>query len=112
MTQDATRAAKMEKKLNVVLGGYQARSQVLKKQILEAFDELESANTEYQSFASLQISESEAIPRRMEALQREVQFLSSKERTLQDKYKFLSEQKNEIIESILKKEQQSVQAAA
>jgi len=106
MTQDATRAAKMEKKLNVVLGGYQARSQVLKKQILEAFDELESANTEYQSFSNLRISESEAIPRRTEALQKEVQYLTSRERTLQHKYKALTEQKNEIIESIIQKEQQ------
>src|ERR1700709_538352 len=98
MTQDAIRAAKIEKKLNIVLGGYQARSQVLKKQILETFEELESANTEYQSFVNLQISETEAIPRRAEALQREVNFLASKERTLQVKYKVLSAQKNEIIE--------------
>ncbi|KAG2181700.1 hypothetical protein INT44_008515 [Umbelopsis vinacea] len=112
MAQDATRAAKIEKKLNVVLGGYQARSQVLRKQIVEAFDELESAETEFQSFTNLRISETEAIPRRREALQSEVQFLKSKERTLQDKYKVLAEQKNEIIESILKKEQQQQENVA
>jgi len=112
MAQDAARATKIEKKLNVVLGGYQARSQVLRKQIVEAFDELESAETEFQSFTNLRISETEAIPRRLEALQSEVHFLKSKERTLQDKYKVLAEQKNEIIESILKKEQQQQENVA
>lgn len=112
MAQDAARATKIEKKLNVVLGGYQARSQVLRKQIVEAFEELESAETEFQSFTNLRISETEAIPRRLEALQSEVHFLKSKERTLQDKYKVLAEQKNEIIESILKKEQQQQENVA
>lgn len=113
MTQDATRAAKIEKKLNIVLGGYQARSQTLQKQILETFEQLESAESEHQSFINLQISEAAAIPRRVEALQKEVHFLTSKERTLQDKYKALATQKNEIVESILQKEQQqNAQAAA
>ncbi|KAG2177170.1 hypothetical protein INT43_007827 [Umbelopsis isabellina] len=113
MTQDATRAAKIEKKLNIVLGGYQARSQTLQKQILETFEQLESAESEHQSFINLQISEAAAIPRRIEALQKEVHFLTSKERTLQDKYKALATQKNEIVESILQKEQQqNAQAAA
>ena len=93
MIRDATRAGKLETKLDVRLGGYMNRSKVLSQQITDAFEEFEAAKVEYQSFISLQITEKAAIPRRIEALEDEVYKLASKERDLQQKYRELSDEK-------------------
>ncbi len=41
MTKEAKRAAKIEKKLKVLTGGYQARAQGLAKQIVDVQDQIE-----------------------------------------------------------------------
>ncbi|KAI8368901.1 pre-mRNA splicing factor component-domain-containing protein [Choanephora cucurbitarum] len=97
MIRDATRAGKLENKLDVRLGGYMNRSKVLSQQIIQAFEEFEAANIEYQSFVSLQIAEKAAIPRRIEALEDEVYKLASRERDLQQKYKELTEEKMALL---------------
>lgn len=93
MIRDATRAGKLESKLDVRLGGYMNRSKTLSQQISDAFEEFEAAQIEYQSFVKLQISEKAAIPRRIEALEYEVDKLARRERELQDKYKELNDEK-------------------
>jgi pre-mRNA-splicing factor CDC5/CEF1 len=93
MIKDATRAGKLENKLDVRLAGYMSRSKALSQQIVDTFDEFEAAQVEYQSFVSLQIAEKSAIPRRIEALEDEVDKLARRERDLQEKYKDLSHEK-------------------
>jgi pre-mRNA-splicing factor CDC5/CEF1 len=63
---------------------------------MDAFEELESAQVEYQSFVSLQIAEKSAIPRRIDSLEEEILKLSRRERDLQDKYRDLSNEKMEL----------------
>ena len=66
MTREAKRAAKLEKKLKVLLGGYQSRSQGLAKQLTEVQEEAEQAFVELRTFQELQANEDAAIPKRME----------------------------------------------
>lgn len=100
MIRDATKAGKLEKKLEVRLGGYMARSRTLSQQILDAYEELEAAKVEYESFLNLQMTEKVAIPRRIQSLQDEVYKLAEREHGLQQKYKLLSEEKSQLIESL------------
>ncbi|KAL0085655.1 Homeodomain-like DNA binding domain-containing transcription factor [Phycomyces blakesleeanus] len=101
MIRDATRAGKLEKKLDLRLGGYMARSAALSQQIMDAFDEFESAKIEYQSFLNLQLAEKVAIPRRIGALEDEVHKLAQRERELQQKYKELSDEKSMYLSGIV-----------
>ncbi|KAI8384695.1 pre-mRNA splicing factor component-domain-containing protein [Radiomyces spectabilis] len=101
MIRDATRAGKLEKKMDVRLGGYMARSQALSKQISDAFDEFEAAKIEYETYLNLQIAEKAAIPRRVGALEEEVNKLARRERELQQKYKDLNDEKNDYLSVIV-----------
>jgi pre-mRNA-splicing factor CDC5/CEF1 len=96
MIRDSHRAGKLEEKLDVRLGGYMNRSRTLTQQIVDAFEELESTQIEYQSFVSLQIAENSAIPRRIDSLEEEILKLARRERDLQDKYRDLSNEKMEL----------------
>ncbi|KAI7866992.1 pre-mRNA splicing factor component-domain-containing protein [Spinellus fusiger] len=98
MIRDATHAGKLEKKLDVRLGGYMTRSSTLSQQILDAFDEYESAKIEYHSFVNLQNAEKAAIPRRIESLEDEVHKLAQRERQLQQKYKELNQERSLYID--------------
>ncbi|KAG1397935.1 hypothetical protein G6F60_008691 [Rhizopus arrhizus] len=93
MIRDATRAGKLENKLEVRLGGYMNRSKLLSKQILEAYEEYEAAQIEYNSFLNLQVAEKAALPRRIESLEYEISKLASRERDLQQRYKDLNDEK-------------------
>ncbi|CAG8522617.1 11511_t:CDS:10 [Acaulospora morrowiae] len=100
MVKDATRAAKLEKKLNVTLGGYLNRSRALSKKIVETFEDLEQAKIELDSFQSLNTSEKEAIPKRIESLRGEFDHLVGRERELQQRYSNLSNEKQEVQQRI------------
>ncbi|CAG8741959.1 4031_t:CDS:2, partial [Racocetra persica] len=100
MIKEATKATKLEKKLNVILGGYAARSQALSKNVSETFDEIEQAKIELDSFQSLSISEREAIPKRIQSLQNDVDYLIKRESELQQRYSNLSNERQEILERI------------
>ena len=86
MAKEAQKAAKLEKKLNVTLGGYQARSKGLAKRVVDGFDELQRGRIEYESFAHLLANEAAAGPVRVAALKEEVEKLESRERMLQGRY--------------------------
>ncbi|KAI8096219.1 pre-mRNA splicing factor component-domain-containing protein [Halteromyces radiatus] len=101
MIRDATKAGKLEKKLEVRLGGYMARSNTLSQQIIEAFEALEAAKIEHSSFLNLQMAEKVAIPRRIQGLEEEVQRLAQREKDLQQKYKLLSEEKSHYLEGLV-----------
>lgn len=95
MSKEASKATKAEKKLEITLGGYQARSKALSKRVTEAFDELVRTKVDHESFARLSINEAAAGPRRLEALNEEVDALSRRERMLQERYAELDRERRD-----------------
>ncbi|XP_056624687.1 cell division cycle 5-like protein [Triplophysa dalaica] len=83
MTTEAKRAAKMEKKMKILLGGYQSRSMGLLKQLSELWDQVEQTHTELHTFEELKKQEDLAIPRRLEALREDGQRQQDREKELQ-----------------------------
>ncbi|XP_001604289.1 cell division cycle 5-like protein [Nasonia vitripennis] len=95
MTAEARRAAKMEKKLKVLLGGYQNRAQVLVKQYNDLNEQIEQLRLELSTFKFLQAQEEAALPRRLEALLEDVNRQREREQALQQRYAKLQEQLSE-----------------
>ncbi|TFK72579.1 hypothetical protein BDN72DRAFT_317578 [Pluteus cervinus] len=106
ISQSANKAAKAEKKLGVILGGYQTRSQTLAKRITTAFDELQKTKLEYESFSHLHASESVGGPRRVATLKEEVEKLEQREQRLQGRYAELDGEKRALEERIGAMEEQ------
>lgn len=100
MTREAKKAAKVEKKLRVLLGGYQSRGQALIKQIQELAEQIEQTHLELKTFQALQEHESLAIPKRVEALTEDVNRQVEREKALQKRYNDLLQQK-ELVEEAL-----------
>lgn len=96
LMQSAEQGNKLEKKLALHYGGYQARAKTLRGKILEASEALEKAKTDLDAFRTLQISEESAVPRRLESLRDEVTFVSKRERESQDLFK----RRKEELESL------------
>lgn len=65
MSKEAKLAAKMEKKLKILTGGYQSKAQTLIKQLHDAFEQTDQANLELSTFKFLQEQEKAALPRRV-----------------------------------------------
>ncbi|KDR18926.1 cell division cycle 5-like protein [Zootermopsis nevadensis] len=91
MTREAKRAAKMEKKLKILTGGYQSRAQALMKQLHDLYEQIEQAQLELSTFNFLQRQEMAAIPRRLESLTEDVTRQTEREKTLQAKFAELQE---------------------
>ena len=89
---DAEKGNKVEKKLAVLLGGYQKRAKTLRQKIVEAAEALDQANISLDTFQTLQIAEEAAIPRRLEALRHDVSFISKREREAQELYRARKEE--------------------
>lgn len=66
MSREAKRAAKMEKRLRILTGGYQSRAQTLLKQLQDTYDQIDQANLELSTFKFLQEQEKAALPRRIQ----------------------------------------------
>lgn len=66
MTKQAKKAAKLEKKLKLLTGGYQSRAVALSKQLNDVHEQSEQAFVEMSTFKVLQEMEGHAIPRRLE----------------------------------------------
>lgn len=92
MTGEAKRAARMEKKLKVLTGGYQTRAQVLIKQLHDLCEQIEQAYLELSTFKFLQNQEEAAVPRRVNALIEDVNRQTERERVLQMRYAQLQDQ--------------------
>ena len=95
MVDEATKAGKTEKKLNKLLGGYQAVNAKLQQRIADAFEQLQKTEREIEAFARLRQQESAATPRRIEGLEIEVSKLQARERDLQMRYQELEEERAE-----------------
>lgn len=93
MAKEAKRAAKMEKKLKILTGGYQSRAQALIKQLQDMYDSIDQANLEYNTFKFLQEQEKVALPRRVQSLTEDVNRQMEREKALQKRY---SEMQNQI----------------
>ncbi|CAH0552770.1 unnamed protein product [Brassicogethes aeneus] len=96
MAKEAKKAAKMEKKLKILTGGYQSRAQVLIKQLHDLFDNIDQANLELNTFKFLQEQEKSALPRRIQSLTEDVNRQMEREKALQHKYGELQFQMKEI----------------
>jgi pre-mRNA-splicing factor CDC5/CEF1 len=96
VAREAARAAKVEKKLGVVLGGYAARSEELGKRLGTASVAIREVAVEYESFARLQATESAMGPARVVTLKEEVDKLEGRERSLQSLYAELEKEKREV----------------
>ncbi|KAL4623938.1 cell division cycle 5-like protein [Arapaima gigas] len=99
MTAEAKRAAKMEKKMKILLGGYQSRAMGLVKQLGDLWDQVEQAMVELRTFQELKKQEDMAIPRRQEALREDVQRQQERERELQQRYGDLLLEKETLLSS-------------
>lgn len=65
MAKEAKRAAKMEKKLKILTGGYQSKAQILIKHLQDMYENTDQANLELNTFKFLQEQEKGALPRRI-----------------------------------------------
>jgi pre-mRNA-splicing factor CDC5/CEF1 len=86
MTKDAKKANKMEKRLMTLTQGYEKRATQLIKETQKMYEEYQQAQTDLQSFQRLEASEAVALPRRMEALNEEIEVVTKREADLQQRY--------------------------
>ncbi|CAK5264076.1 unnamed protein product [Mycena citricolor] len=100
MGNEAAKANKAEKKLNVTLGGYLTRSNALSQRVTAAFDEMQQTKIEFETFSHLNTNETAAGPRRLDALKEEVEKLERRERQLQDRYGELEGERRDAQERV------------
>ena len=68
MIKEAKRAEKIEKKLKVLLTGYQNRSSSLGKQLKETNDSIDLNRIQLETFQRMKSTEEEAIQRRIKVM--------------------------------------------
>ena len=95
MTKEENKIAKAEKKLGVILGGYQQRAQVLSERMAKAFSEMQKAQVDYNCFSRLRENETALGPRRVASLYQEVEKLEHRESILQRRYAELQSEKKD-----------------
>ncbi|XP_002733954.1 cell division cycle 5-like protein [Saccoglossus kowalevskii] len=100
MTREAKRAAKMEKRLKVLLGGYQSRALGLTKQLHDVFENLEQTYVEMKTFESLKKNEDVAIPKRIASLQEDMKRQTEREKELQKQFSELSYDRDRLLATI------------
>ncbi|KAJ1679090.1 Pre-mRNA-splicing factor cef1, partial [Spiromyces aspiralis] len=100
MTKEADRAAKIEKRLGIKLGGYQARAKVLAQSITKAHEECDQAYRDLELFRSLKRAEDASIPSRLESAEAEVREVERREDELQSRYSELVRRRQALLEQI------------
>uniref|UniRef100_A0A0R3WNT3 Myb_Cef domain-containing protein n=1 Tax=Hydatigena taeniaeformis TaxID=6205 RepID=A0A0R3WNT3_HYDTA len=86
MAEEAKKAARQEKRLSILLGGYQSRAQTLIKAIQESVEQIEQSQIELTSLEHLRQQEIGAVVRRTEMLKIDVERQRSRETQLQNTY--------------------------
>lgn len=109
--REAARAAKVEKKLGVTLGGYAARAEELGKRLGTASLAIRETAVEYESFARLRATESAMGPARVTTLKEEVDRLEGRERALQSLYAELEKEKREAEDRVAALEERVMEEA-
>lgn len=92
----AGKAAKEEKRLGKVLGGYQARSRTLAEEVKTHAHRLAEGEVEHAAFERLALGEGVAVGERMGKLQTEVDALERKEMVGQARYKELDDERRAL----------------
>ncbi|CAF1241985.1 unnamed protein product [Rotaria sordida] len=98
MALEAKRAAKLEKKLKTLLGGYQSHGQVLIKALNNVYDQIDQTQAEAKTFELLRQNEILAIPKRIESFTDDVARQEERECELQQRYQELVEERNHLLE--------------
>lgn len=106
MTDQASAAQKLEKKLGKQLGGYQAVCAKTRARIEASFEALRATKVELEVFETLKRGEIGSAPGRVEALEREVEKLKRREGELQGRYRELDEERRERSERIRQAEEE------
>lgn len=109
--REAARAAKVEKKLGVVLGGYTTRAGELGKRLGSAGAAILEMTFEFESFSRLHATESAMGPARVAALREEVEKLEARERALQNLYAELEKEKREAEDRVAALEERVMEEA-
>lgn len=111
MATKAKHCVKMEKKLKILTGGYQARAQALNKELQDTYDQIDSNHLLLSTFKCLGKQEDLAIPKRLESLNEDVNRQMEREKLLQAKYGKLRMQLDELdaqIEAVNAKSRSTV----
>lgn len=97
MGREAKKAAKAEQKLKVLLGGYQARGQMLVGQAVAAYQDADQARLDLSTFEMLQQLESVAIKKRVGAITADVRRQIDREKALQERFDQLKRTRDELV---------------
>lgn len=100
MTKEAKRAAKIEKKLRILTGGYQSRGQALIKQLQDIVEQVEQTYLELKTFETLRHHEGLAVPKRVESLTEDVNRQVEREKMLQGRYDKLLQKREELQDTL------------
>lgn len=93
MATSAAAAAKGEKKLATLLGGYQVRARALRSRTTDAFTALQEAAMAHAAFTRLAAAEEGAARSRLDKLTEEVGRLQARENMAQGRYRELDEER-------------------
>ncbi|KAL4447677.1 hypothetical protein ABPG75_004896 [Micractinium tetrahymenae] len=96
MEKEAKRAGKLEQRVGVVTGGLAGRQDKLRGEAEEAWQALRAAATELECFRALHENEQRSAPDRIEALQALVAAQAAREKELQERYKELSHERDDL----------------
>ena len=97
MTELAVSANGVEKKLAKTLGGYQARSKMLRGKIGQAHEALEKARIELEMKRVAGMREEAAIEERLERMREEVRVVMARERVAQEEYRVVKGEWDELV---------------
>mmetsp|Transcript_54097 Transcript_54097/g.124546 ORF Transcript_54097/g.124546 Transcript_54097/m.124546 type:complete len:794 (-) Transcript_54097:102-2483(-) len=86
MARDAKRAAKAEKKVDLLLGGYKKRATALSQELLSKHSSVAEKRVELACFRALEAREALAAPQRLAELRELLKEQTDRESTLQTKY--------------------------
>ncbi|EDW79544.1 uncharacterized protein Dwil_GK20537 [Drosophila willistoni] len=100
MAKQAKHCGKIEKKLKIITGGYQARAQVLIKQLQDTYAQIEQNTISLSTFRFLGEQEAIAVPKRLESLQEDVRRQMDREKELQLKYASLIDERDSLYNQI------------
>lgn len=100
MGKEAKKASKIEKKLSILLGGYQTRMSDFLRQFRENANQIEQSRLELTSFAALKVKEDSSIVKRIGTLEEDVQRQNEREKSLQLRYDQLVRKREELIDKV------------
>lgn len=97
LLQTATAANKLEKKLELIYGGYANRDKLLRQKIVDASEAARATVRDLNCFKTLQVHETAGITSRLEALRGEVGYLEKREREAQELYRRRKEELDGLL---------------